>query len=63
MRGLLWTVGTLGTAYIAWLIFRKTGDDALQAGKRIARVATSPVPVTELAGQLQQAWAEHHTTA
>ncbi len=63
MRGLAWTLGTLGTAYIAWLIFRQTGDDALQAGKRVAKAATSPSPVTELAGQLQQAWAEHHTTA
>jgi hypothetical protein len=63
MRGWVWTFATLGTAYVAWLVFRNTGDSALQAGKRVARAATSPTPAAELAGQLQEAWAEHHTTA
>lgn len=63
MRGLVWTLGTLGTAYLAWLIFRKAGDTPLQAGKRVAQAATSPAPVTQLASQLSDAWAEHHTTA
>ena len=63
MRGWVWTLATLGTAYVAWLVLRNTGDTPLEAGKRLAKAATSPAPVVELAGQLKEAWAEHHTTA
>lgn len=63
MRTLIWTVATAGTAYVAWLIFRKSGDTPLQAGKRLGKAALSPMPVVQLASELQHAWADHHTTA
>ena len=63
MRTLIWTVGTLGTAYLIWTLLQKAGDTPLQAGTRLAKAATSPAPVTELASELQNAWADHHTTA
>ncbi len=63
MRTLVWTLATAGTAYVAWLIFRKSGDTPMQAGKRLGKAALSPAPVVELASELQHAWADHHTTA
>ncbi len=63
MKTLTWTIATVSTGYLVWLLFRKTGDTPLEAGKRIVRTATSPMPVAHLAGELKDAWADHHTTA
>ncbi len=63
MRNLIWTLAVAGVAYVAWTVFRNSGDSALDAGKKLGKVALSPVPVVTLASELQQAWADHHTTA
>ena len=63
MRTATWAIATLATSYLAWLIFRRNGDTAVQAGTRLAKAAASPAPVVQLASELQHAWADHHTTA